>query len=248
VIPEEWSYFMIKKTLIRVICLMMSTIIMIGVSGCMSSNSKSAKFSVDEILQYMSEKYGEEFTYLEPIDSNQPTATSLSIFVESANYPNKKIYAKCIASDNGSEKRFSDNFISIVYEDATKELLTNITTSVYPDAKINYELSETSASTYSGDGRMTFEEFLSKTASSISYAFILPPEHDNTIYKEESKKLFELFKKNNVVCSVTIAYAEDDMQFEDFLTGQWRSESIDYKLRGRIRVGESFEVEFEEWR
>lgn len=214
----------------------------------MSSNSKSTKFSVEEILQYLSNKYGEEFTYLEPINANQPTATSFAIFVENENYPNKRIYAKCVASNNTDEKKFSDNFISFIYEDATRDLLTKITATVYPDAKFKYVLSDTAASSYSGENKLTFEEYLSHTSSSINYMILLPSNHDDSIYKEELEKLCELFKDNKVTCGVTIAYAKDDSQFESFITDSWTGEYAEYKLRGDIEIGENFEIEFEEWR
>lgn len=81
-----------KNKLIMVVLLIILFAIILTLTGC----GKSSNFSVDEILQYMSDKYGEDFTYIEPIDINQPTASSLSIFVESKNYPNKKIFAKWI--------------------------------------------------------------------------------------------------------------------------------------------------------
>ena len=232
-----------KKFLSMVLIIVMLVGIIFTLTGC----GKSSNFSVDEIIQYMSNKYGENFTYIEPIDINQPTASSLAIFVENENYPNKKIYAKCIL-ENG-EKRFSDNFTTYIYEDDTREILTKLSKSVYPDAKIRYALSDynTAASSYSDDGKLTFKEYLSRSSSSINYMILLPPDHDNTIYKEELANLCELFKENKVVCSVTIVYLKDDSQFEKFITdGEYDYNG--YKLRGHIRVDENFDIAFEEWR
>lgn len=226
----------------------LTVVIMLGLvlttlAGC----GKKTNFSVDEILQYMSDKYGEDFTYIEPIDINQPTASSLSIFVESKNYPNKKIFAKCISSAKSDKKRFCDNFISYIYEDATRDLLTNISTTVYPDAKIRYVVDSTIASSYSDDGKLTFEKYLSRERSSIIYTIVLPPEHDSTIYKEELANLCKLFKENKVVCSVTIVYLKDDSQFEKFIT-DGKYDYNGYKLRGDIIVDQNFDIAFEEWR
>ena len=55
---------------------------------------KSPKFSTDDIIKYMNEKYGVTFTYIEPVDANQPTATSLAIFLEEPTHPGKRIFAK----------------------------------------------------------------------------------------------------------------------------------------------------------
>lgn len=233
-----------KNKLIMVVLLIILFAIILTLTGC----GKSSNFSVDEILQYMSDKYGEDFTYIEPIDINQPTASSLSIFVESKNYPNKKIFAKCISSVKSDKKRFCDNFISYIYEDATRDLLTNISTTVYPDAKIRYVVDSTVASSYSDDGKLTFEKYLSRERSSISYTIVLPPEHDSTIYKEELANLCKLFKENKVVCSVTIVYLKDDSQFETFITDGKYDDYNGYKLRGDIRVDQNFDIAFEEWR
>ena len=232
-----------KKIISIVLIIVMLVGTIIALTGC----GKNSKFSVDEILQYMSDKYGENFTYIEPIDINQPTASSLAIFVENKNYPNKKIYAKCIL-DNG-EKKFFDNFLTYIYEDDTREILTELSKSVYPDAQIRYSLGNynTSPSSYSNDGESTFEEYLSRTRSSISYVIVLPSSHDDTIYKGEVEKLRELFEENKVVCSVSIIYLKDDLQFEKFITdGEYDYNG--YKLRGDIRVNENFDIEYEEWR
>lgn len=231
----------------KLLSLALIFIMLVGAMYTLAGCGKKSNFSVDEILQYMSDKYGEDFTYVEPIDINQPTASSLAIFVENENYPNKRIFAKCIL-ENG-EKRFCDNFITYIYEDDTREILTKLSKSVYPDAQIRYSLGNynTSPSSYSNDGKLTFEKYLSRTNSSISYVIGLPSSHDDTIYKEEVEKLCELFKENKVVCSVTIVYLKDDSQFEKFITdGEYDYNG--YKLRGDISVNQNFDIEFEEWR
>ena len=229
----------------KILSLALIFIMLVGAMYTLAGCGKSSNFSVDEILQYMSDKYGENFTYIEPIDIYQPTASSLAIFVGNENYPNERIFAKCILK-NG-EKRFCDNFTTYIYEDDTREILTKLSKSVYPDAKIRYSIGLTAPSSYSDDGKLTFEEYLARTKSSINYVIGLPSSHDDTIYKEEVEKLRELFKENKVVCSVTIVYLKDDSQFEKFITNG-KYDYNGYKLRGDIEIGENFEIEFEEWR
>lgn len=240
---------MIYKKSLRMFSLIITFIIMIGVCGCM--NNKVPKFTVDEILNYMNDKYCEEFSYIEPVDNSQPTSSSLAVFLESSNYPGKKITAKCVLSQNSDEKRYSDNYLSYVYEDDTRELLESMSISIYPDAKVRYTLNggaPSSSSDSSDDGKLSFEDYISSTKSSIEYMILLPPDHDTTKSKNESDKLCECFKKNNVVCSVSIVYAKDDSQFDNFDTNVWVNNHIESKLHGDIIIGNDFEIAFEEWR
>jgi len=236
---------MIYKKIVKVICLSFTLILMIGVCGCME---KSPKFSTDDIIRYMNEKYGVTFTYIGPVDANQPTATSLAIFLEEPTHPGKRIFAKCVLSSNTGEKSFSDNYTSYLYEEDTRSLLTSISTKVYPDAKIRYAVDVTSPSSYSGDSMPSFEEYISRTKSSISFMILLSDTHDTSTNKEEAQKLCSLLMDRKVACSVTIAYAKEKSQYENFVTDNWENTHEQYRLRGDLRVGESNAVEFEEWR
>ena len=236
---------MIYKKIARIVCLFLVVVLMIGVCGCME---KTPKFSVDDIVNYMTDKYGVEFNYLEPVDNNQPTASSLAVFLETSDYPGERIFAKCVVSANTGEKTFSDNYTSYLYEEDTRSLLTTLTKSVYPDAKIRYAISLTAPSSYSSDSKPTFEEYISRTKSSISYTILLADDHDTSVSKEESEQLCSLLKDNKVACSITIAYAQDDLQFNSFNTNNWKNANKRFKLRGDLRIGDSFDVEFEEWR
>lgn len=239
---------MIKRNFTRVICLMISAIFMIGVCGCMNTSTNNPKFTVDEILQYMNEKYGEEFTYIEPVDVNQPTASSFSIFVENESYPDKKIYAKCLFNTDTGEKQFCDNYVSFMYEDDVRTVLTELSQEVYGDAKVRYALNDTAASSDSTEDIPSLEQYLSRTSSAISYMILLPDEHDEALYKEELEALRDALKKKKVVCSITIAYSKDRAQYDSFVTDKWTNEHVVYKLRGDVRIGEDFEIKFEEWR
>lgn len=209
---------------------------------------KSPKFSADDIVKYMNDKYGMSFNYVEPVDANQPTASSLAIFVEEPAHPGTRIFAKCVLSANTGEKNYSDNYTSYLYEEDTRSLLTSISTEVYPDAKIRYTVDLTSPSSYSGNSMPTFEEYISRTKSSISFMILLSDTHDTSTNKEEAQKLCSLLLERKVACSVTIAYANNKNQYENFVNDNWDNTREQYRLRGDLRIGESNAVEFEEWR
>ena len=233
---------MIRKTLSLFLCVVM-------LLGVMCGCKNNPKFTVDEILEYMNEKYDEEFTYIRPADVYQPTKESFEIFMASDKYPDEEIFAKCIYNSETGEKRFLDNYVSYIYEDEVRDLLTELTQEVYADAKVRYVPLYWTASTNSDEDIPTLEQYLSRTYSSISYMILLPDEHDVTLYKEEMNALIEKLEEKKVVCSITIAYSNDRTQYDSFVTDDWpNSEHLIYKLHGDIRIGEDFEIEFEEWR
>jgi len=231
---------MIRKTLSLFLCVVM-------LLGVMCGCKNNPNFTVDEILEYMNEKYDEEFTYIRPADIYQPTSDSFEIFVASDKYPDDMIYAKCLLNTETGEKRFCDNYVSYIYEDEVRDLLTELTQEVYPDAKIRYAALYGTSSD-SGQDVPSLEQYLSRTSSSIDYMILLPDEHDETLYKEEMNALIENLKKKKVVCSIIIAYSKNRADYDSFITDKWPEEYIDYKLRGFIGIGENFEIKFENWR
>lgn len=239
---------MIKRIISRAICLMVSAILMIGVCGCMNTSTNNPKFTVDEILRYMNEKYGEEFTYIEPVDVNQPTASSFAVFVTTGRFENEKIFVECVLNTADQSKTYTDNYHSYLYKEETRKLLTDLTVSIYPDAKVRYAIEKKSSSSDDSVGILSFEDYLSRSSSSISYMIMLSPDHDTSTYKEEFEMLFEKFKENGVVCRVTIAYAEDANQYDTFVCDAWTSEFEKYKLHGNILINSNFDIVFEEWR
>lgn len=233
---------MIRKTLSLFLCVVM-------LLGVMCGCKNNPNFTVDEILEYMNEKYDEEFTYIRPADLYEPESDSFEIFVASDKYPDDMIYAKCLLNTETGEKRFLDNYVSYIYEDEVRDLLTELTQEVYTDAKVRYVPIYKTASTHSSEGIPTLEQYLSRTYSSISYMILLPNEHDETLYKEEMNALIEKLKEKKVVCSITIAYSNDRTQYDSFVTDYWpNSEHLIYKLHGYIGIEENFEIEYENWR
>ena len=232
---------MIRKTLSLFLCVVMFL-------GVMCGCKNNPKFTVDEILEYMNEKYDEEFTYIRPADVYQPTSDSFEIFVASDKYPDDMIYAKCLLNTETGEKRFCDNYVSYIYEDEVRDLLTELTQEVYPDAKIRYTALYGTSSD-SGQDVPSLEQYLSRTSSSIDYMIMLPDEYDETLYKEEMNALIEKLEEKKIVCGVTVVYSNDRTQYDSFVTNERPNfEHLTYKLRGHVRIGENYEIEFEEWR
>lgn len=234
----EGEFNLKRKILSIAIITIMLTELMFTLAGC---KSDKPKYTVDEIIQYMSEKYGEEFTYIESVSINQPNA----IFVKSSKYSDELIFAKCFI-DEDNTKRFCDNYAGIKYKDLTNKYVTDAAKSVYPDSKVRYTVDKTAASAFD-DQVLSFDEYISKTSSSINFMIILPTSHDDSVYESECAQLCKILKEKGIVCGFTIAYSKDAQQFSDFNTDDEFSQNHVYKLRGDIRLGEDFSVEYEEW-
>jgi len=233
---------MIRKTLSLFLCVVM-------LLGVMCGCKNNANFTVDEILEYMNEKYDEEFTYIRPADLYEPESDSFEIFVASDKYPDDMIYAKCLLNTETGEKWFCDNYVSYIYEDEVRTLVTELTHEVYADAKVRYVPLYGAASSDSNEEIPTLEQYLSRTSSSIDYMIMLPDEYDETLYKEEMNALIEKLEEKKIVCGVTVVYSNDRTQYDSFVTNERPNfEHLTYKLRGHVRIGENYEIEFEEWR
>lgn len=239
---------MIYKEFIRAITLIVAVIMMIGVCGCMNIGGKKNRFSVDEILQYMNQKYDENFIYVEPKDADQPKAYSLSIFLKNEKYPERLILAECRLTDVNGEKSFSDNYYSVKYEEQTRELFTQISKNVFPNSKTRYIVERNVSTSNDKESVNSFEDYLSLESSFLSFTVLVEPEHKLDTKEQELQSLCDLLKQKKIVCSVKIVYSNDNEQFETFSCDEYKELSNNYEAIGMAIIGDDFEVTKIEWR
>ena len=214
----------------------------------MNIGEKKSKFTTDEILQYMEQKYDENFTYVKPKDADQPGAYSLSVFLKNEKYPERLILAECRLTEVNGEKSFSDNYCSIMYEDQTRELFTQISKSVFPDSKTRY-IVEKNISTSNTEGTVDpFEKFLSSESSCLSFTVLVEPGHGSDKKEQELRSLCDLLIQKKIVCSVKIVFSDDTEQFETFSCDEYEELSNNYEAIGMAIIGKDLEVAKIEWR
>lgn len=196
-----------KKILNVVLIIVMLLEIMFILTGC-----GKTKFSVDDCLKYMNEKYGEEFEYISLTDDYQ-TNSSLKIFVKSKKYPNSKILVIEELTPDGI--KYHDAYIRTKYEQDTYNLINSIATNVYGECRVIYDLSH---NTYylpdSFNNATTFEEYISNIKSNIKFSLLLPKEHNKLDKEKETNGFYESLRENNIICSCSIYYADDEEKYE----------------------------------
>ena len=234
---------MIYKKTFRPICLVLCAIIMIGVCGCM--NSQKVKMSVDECINYMVEKYGEKFIYVEPYSDYQ-TNTSLKIIVQSENIPDSRILVVSEIVDG--KVLYHDNYLRAKYESLTFDLIQDIARTAYGDCRVIYTTSNNYFLPDSFGVSTTFEEYCTNVKSNISAAILLPPSHKDSAKDKEMDDLYNLICENKIICSISVYYTNDLDKYQSIdKIEDIASSSNWYGSNGQLSVGEEFEIASRSW-
>jgi len=162
------------------------------------------KFSADECVKYMKNKYGKDFSFIRTVDKFQPTVRSLEIFVSCPELSGRDIYV--VEEDTGGDLRFSDNFPAVMYEDEVRSLLTGLAEKVYGSCKVLYTLPFKRIIPGSPS---SLEEYISDSLSCISFTLILPPDADTARKDELAQSLAAALCEKKAVCSFRIFYTAD---------------------------------------
>lgn len=230
----------------KILSIALIIVILLGIMILLSGCKQEQKITVDEIIKYMSDKYGEEFTYIERAEKYKSTKYGLSIYVKSEKYPNKKIYAKCVFLDNNEGKGFSDNYDAIVYEQETREYFTNIVNKVYPNAKVRYIIDNNISTSYAGSNIKSVKEFISESPI-VSFIVLLEPGHDIANKDFEINKLCDELKQEEIKCTFTVLYSDDQDRFNTFKVDEY--EYIEYSdARADVKINENYDVLYIKWR
>lgn len=211
--------------------------IMFILTGC-----GKPKFSVDDCLKYMNEKYGEEFDYISLTNEYQ-TNSSLKIFVKSKKYPNNKILVVEELTSDGI--KYHDTYVRAKYKQDTYNLMNSIATDVYGECRV---IDITSDDIYflpdSFNNTTTFAEYISNIKSNISFSVLLPKEHSKIDKENEINRFYESLRENNIICSCSIYYTNDEEKYEkinslqDIATSEnWYSDSA------LLNIGEDYSKE-----
>ncbi len=233
---------MINKKIIRPICLILCVIMMIGACGCM--NSRRSKMSVDDCINYMVEKYGENFTYIEPYSDYQSN-NSLKIIVQSESMPDSRVL---VVSERVNDTiLFHDNYIAEKYKEETFNLLQKLSDTVYGDCKVLYTVHEgflPDAFNSSTD----FATFISSKSSLIAFSVILPPNAESINKEDKIKEFYELLIENRINCSFKVYYINSNNKYNETLSIEQLLDDRDTILfTGRVIMDEDFSIKDEGW-
>lgn len=235
---------MIYKKIIRPICLILCAIMMIGVCGCM--NSRKVKISVDDCINYMVEKYGENFTYIEPYSDYQ-TNDSLKIIVQSDSIPSSRIIV--VAQVSEDKLYINDNYIAVKYEDSTNAVLSEIAKQVYGDSRVIYSVDDQFYLSNELDSSASFEEYLSFRGNHIKSNILISPLHDDKNKEKEIELLCDILKEKKIVCTINLYYCTEQEKYNSLSSySEMKLSDSWYNVNGQLIINEKFEVDSLIWR
>jgi hypothetical protein len=150
----------------------LTTIIMIGMGGCMSRSESMDR----RMMEYINGRYDDTFTFIERKNFTNSTATSRQILVRSERFPDEYITVR-IGTRDGVEF-LSDDYLYFVYREQTTAFLEELLADVFEhDFKLFYE-DTPSAGVRVLPADATFEEYISNEASSIGFVAVIAPGYD----------------------------------------------------------------------
>ena len=176
-----------KRNQVILICLLLFFII--GVSGCMMSS----QWKIDQMLEHMHEKYGDDvFTY-DHITGGYLGSSTTSYIVYSQRFPNRPIKVNATKTDDGVF--YWDTYVSVKYEQQTRELLTQRMEQVFgKNCYVRYVYNPNNAAVSGPDGgNRSFEEYIAHNGS-LNFGVIVNfiPENGDEIMAQVKEVLADI--------------------------------------------------------
>ena len=151
--------------------------LVIGVCGCMKGQSKT-----DRMLAYINSKYPEDTFTFDHVTGGHIGSNVTTAIVRSEKYPDSAIRVFCTVVEK--TESFSDTYLSVKYENQTREYLRGIFESLYgPDCYVSYKPSDIGV-TKNESAKTSFEAYLAEPSSGIQFQAIVkyfPEDKDETL-------------------------------------------------------------------
>lgn len=191
---------MIKKT----IPLIIVAILMIGVCGCMNTNGKNKL--VDRMIDYMNAKYDDTFVFVR-VFGGTPWTKTHKIYAESEKYPGRYVTVECYS--DRSEEIFYDNYMGVVYEADTEDLIRSIISDCFsPECFISYGVNNiATSSSYSRD--TSFADYIAEPGSGIFFTAIVKYDMDDAAKEAKAMELERRIVEAGLCCGGKIYLGKD---------------------------------------
>lgn len=160
----------------KISILILTVILMIGVSGCMNINKQENEFKGinksktvhEKMVAYMNERYDDTFTFNAPFGGSVGI-DSTQITVKSEKYPNEKIWVEYVV-ENG-EEYYYDNYIDYKYENETREYLLEIMREIFDGSNVVVKYDVDSGGTKNEyDESTTFNQYIKGESTPIVFS------------------------------------------------------------------------------
>lgn len=193
----------------KISILILGLILMMGVSGCMN-NSEIKKTSTNELVNYMNEKYDDEFSFKAPFGGGAGANTK-QIIVCSQRYPEYDIWVEHSYDDNSYNDNYTDYRFKDKYEKTLSKDLSNI---LNCETKVKREIA-TSGSYTQFANDITFDEYMNteEQFSDFTAVIMISDSVDKEVIEN---KLSLVFNKYASGFYGNIYFADDNEDLENF--------------------------------
>lgn len=173
----------------------------------------------------MEEKYGEDFTFIEPTGTNKIKGLSRrEAVVSTERFPKEQISVMADKDENGNYY-FRDNYVSFLLRDEIEKYFTEIVTPIYKDCKVIFD-ADTPVYPEETGKEITLEEYL-KWGSPDIY-ICLGPNVDVEKKDEDIEKLRLKLKEKEIPCDIVVWYFKEDIlsDLNHINYGRYKNHSI----------------------
>lgn len=173
----------------KISILILSVILMMGVSGCMN-NSDIKKTSSNELVDYMNEKYDDEFSFKAPFGGGAG-ASSKQIIVSSKKYPEYDIWVEYSYDDDSYNDNYTDYRFIDEYEKVLSKDISNL---LNCETKVKREIA-TSGSYTEFANDITFDEYMNteKQFSDFTAVIMISDSVDKKIIEDKLSLVFNKY-------------------------------------------------------
>lgn len=214
--------------------LIMMLLIVIGVSGCMKSG-KSAK---EEMLEFMKNKYNEEFEFVS-IGNEAWNANYTEMIVHSEKFPKGRIIVRKYGD------KIVDNYTDFLMKEKIEEELRPIIAQVYPESNVFYR----PGGMPMGDEvnqSMSIKEYSKAMIIPLSFAICISDPSYKINKDEKVEELRKVLESKEYICMLYIFYVKEDkldlindMNINDLFTDSKISDWI--LCEGRFRMDRTYQ-------
>ena len=228
----------------RFLLLLLVLILSIGASGCMS-NWESIR---EEMLQYMRDKYNEEFTYVDCMNHAEWRQPTTDIRVEPAAFPGERV-SVCRDKKTG---KMSDGYLALKVNAEVEKEISAAAFEVYGENKV-FNNAQTNANSYYTLPDMSASAFL-QIKPGITGARIWvtkdPSEKDKDV-----EAFRQVLKVKGYYLDFYIVYIEEEAfpslnreNSSKYYSGYVSRAETPVMMAGSFMIDESFEFDLAEWR
>lgn len=192
-----------KETLKSVVTIMVSIFTLMALTSCSLEN----KFSEEDVIKYLEDKYETEFTYINTVgDGDLTVKKNVSSFARQPDHKGREVFV--VTSLEEGKVVHRDNYVAIKYEDKTVELINSCTKKVFDKYKIIYVPVSGQTLDEKFDNDMSFEDYIKDSENLLRFDVIIPNNCDWTYGDREVSKVKSALDSGHVHCCVNVYKAK----------------------------------------